>query len=347
MKKIAHIGIVTLVCLGLLVPAFGLQPSLQSSRTKKVPAQKTLPEPDKPPVPKPAPAAPLQAPPVPAAVAVPAAQPMPPAYVPGQPPATPAPAPVPAAAPAVPAPHPLPVEQPASPAPQQAAPAPEPVQLQKEVVKVNYINAQEAHQILMAYRSPRGRIQIQRNRNILIIEDTPDFVDKLLSILKEIDVRPLDLMFTVDVILGSMKEAGGESIPSSDRLLKELKSLLKYEHFTRLDTSLIKVQDNGNTSQRMGGEGIGLLLELYPRHVRDGGKDGFQVELRLLQTTRRQERRDEGGNIEYFASPLEKSLSLLSTSLSLVDGERSVVGVSKLNGGDTALILVIEGKLIK
>ena len=32
------------------------------------------------------------------------------------------------------------------------------------------------------------------------------------------------------------------------------------------------VQDNGNTSQRMGGEGIGLLLELYPRHVRDGSR---------------------------------------------------------------------------
>jgi hypothetical protein len=31
----------------------------------------------------------------------------------------------------------------------------------------------------------------------------------------------------------------------------------------------------------------------------------------------------------------------------LKDGERSVVGVSKLNGGDTALILVIEGRVIR
>jgi type II secretory pathway component GspD/PulD (secretin) len=219
--------------------------------------------------------------------------------------------------------------------------------MRKEIIKVNYIEAQEAFQILIAYKSNRGRIQMQRNRNILIIEDTPEFVDKLLSILKELDVRPLDLMFTVDVIMGSMEEKGGEKIPGSDKLLKELKSLLKYKHFARLDTTMIKVQDSGRTSQRMGGQGIGLLLELYPRHVRDGGQDGFQVELSLRQTTRQFSRQDADGKLQHLGTPLEKSMSLLQTSLMLKDGERSVVGVSKLNGGDTALILVIEGRVVR
>jgi hypothetical protein len=307
MKKTTYVSMVILLCVGLTVPAFGLQSSSQSTKPKKEPAKQTVPEPAQPAVPQ-------------------------------------APAPDPTAS-AQPLPQ---LAQPSPPVRQQPPPAPEPVQLRKEVVKVNYIDAGEALGILSAYKSPRGRIQMQRNRNILIIEDTPEFMDKLLSILKEMDVRPLDLMFTVDVILGSMQDEGGELIPGSDRLLKELKSLLKYKHFTRLDTSLVKVQDNGNTSQRMGGQGIGLLLELYPRHVRDGGQDGFQVELRLRQTTRRLKREDKDGNlIEYFGTPLEKSMSLLETSLTLKDGERSVVGVSKLNGGDTALILVIEGKIIK
>jgi hypothetical protein len=190
---------------------------------------------------------------------------------------------------------------------------------------------------------------MQRNRNTIIIEDTPEFVDKLLSILKEIDVRPLDLMFMVDVIMGAkdQPEAGGDPVTGSDPLIRELKSLLNYQHFTRLDSTLVKVQDNGRSSQRLGGLGIGLLLELYPRHVKDGNKDGFQVEIRLLQTTKRMSRQDEQGKVEYFAVPLEKTLSLLESSLSLKDGERSVVGVSKLNGGDTALILIIEGKVVR
>ncbi len=287
MKKTALFFIVTLLCMGLTLPALGGQSSTQSTKSKKQPAKQAVPQ---------APDA---------------------------------------------------VMHPSSTAVQQPPTPTAPVQMRKEIIKVNYIEAQEAFQILMAYKSVRGRIQMQRNRNILIIEDTPEFVDKLLSILRELDVRPLDLMFTVDVIMGSMEEKGGEKIPGSDKLLKELKSLLKYKHFARLDTTMIKVQDNGRTSQRMGGQGIGLLLELYPRHVRDGGQDGFQVELSLRQTTRQFSRQDADGKLQHLGTPLEKSMSLLQTSLMLKDGERSVVGVSKLNGGDTALILVIEGRVVR
>ncbi len=230
----------------------------------------------------------------------------------------------------------------------QAAPA---VPLRKEVIKVNYIDAREAMVILSSYKSPRGRIQEQRNRNTLIIEDTPEFVDKLLSILKELDVRPLDLLFTVDVIMGSMQEELGEPLSGSDSLVKELKNLLKYQHFARLDSTMIKIQDNSRSAQRLGGQGIGLLLELYPRHIKDGKNDAFQVELILRQTTKRVPYKQFNGGEEkilrYDAVDLEKSLTLLQTSLSLKDGEHSVVGVSKLNGGDTALILVIEGQVVK
>lgn len=273
----------------------------------------------------------------------------------------------------MPAPKPVRVEQPATvetaPVPQSAAPpnwtgetadrktswqavpsAPSAL-VRKEVVKVNYIDAGEAMVILQSYKSPRGRIQRQRNRNTLIIEDTPEFMDKLLSILKELDVRPLDLMFTVEVIMGSMQEEPGETLSGSDALVKELKSLLKYKHFSRLDTTMIKIQDNGRSAQRMGGQGIGLLLELYPRHIKDGKNDAFQVELSLRQTTKRIPiRQNSTGGVKilrYEAVDLEKNLTLLQTSLSLKDGEHSVVGVSKLNGGDTALILIIEGKVIK
>jgi type II secretory pathway component GspD/PulD (secretin) len=287
MKKTALFFIVTLLCMGLTLPALGGQSSTQSTKPKKQPAKQAVPQ---------APDA---------------------------------------------------VMHPSSTADQQPPTPTAPVQMRKEIIKVNYIEAQEAFQILIAYKSNRGRIQMQRNRNILIIEDTPEFVEKLLSILKELDVRPLDLMFTVDVIMGSMEEQGGEKIPGSDKLLKELKSLLKYKHFARLDTTMIKVQDSGRTSQRMGGQGIGLLLELYPRHVRDGGQDGFQVELSLRQTTRQFSRQDADGKLQHLGTPLEKSMSLLETSLMLKDGERSVVGVSKLNGGDTALILVIEGRVVR
>lgn len=230
----------------------------------------------------------------------------------------------------------------------EAQEPPDRPELQKQIVKINYINAREAQNILDTYTSPWGRIQIQRNRNVLIIEDTPDFLNKLLSILKEIDVRPLDLQFTVDVILGSMQFDPNVVIDkkvTSDPLVQELQRLLKYTSFSRLDTSLIKVQDNNRSSQRMGGQGIGLRLDLYPRHIKEDNKDAFQVELNLMQTTGPRWFDEEAK--EYHSSVLDKAVTLLQTSLTLKNGDRSVVGVSKLNGGDTALILILTGKVIK
>lgn len=214
------------------------------------------------------------------------------------------------------------------------------VELKKEIVKVNYIDATEAASILNAYTSAHGRIQLQRRRNTLIIEDQPDFMAKLLSILKEIDKKPLDLQFTVDIILGSASTEGmGSStdLITSDPLINELRSMLKYKYFKRLDTSLIKVQDNSFSSQRIGGDGITLLFRLEPRHIREQGKDMFQVELRLQH------------HRGYTPQPDGKAIvdTLISTTLSVKSGEKSVVGVSKLNGGDKALILILQGEVIK
>jgi len=43
----------------------------------------------------------------------------------------------------------------------------------------------------------------------------------------------------------------------------------------------------------------------------------------------------------------ETNVPLIETVLTIKIGDKSVVGVSKLNGGDKALILIIQGKVIK
>ena len=218
------------------------------------------------------------------------------------------------------------------------------VDLKKEIVKVNYIDARSAYSILMPYMSRNGKLQLVRESNMLIIEDIPDIVEKILSILKEIDVKPLDLQFTVDLILGSMSSDAGENPDQpgqtqdkkikSDPLIKELKSLLTYDSFTRLDSTMINVQDNSRSTQRLGGRGMSFRLDLQPRYIKEGGKESIRVDLSLSSS---QFKKD--------GSPL--SLTLIDTTISLASGNRSVVGVSKLNGGDKALILILSGSVKK
>jgi len=208
-------------------------------------------------------------------------------------------------------------------------------EMKKVIVEVKYINANRAWSVLRKFMSPQGVITQLPGDNRLIIQDTPEMVDKLVSILKELDVKKQDLQFEIELVLGTMKESSTSKELMSDYLIKELRSLLKYKYFKRLDLSLIKVQDNSRSHQRLGGEGMSFSLNLNPTYIQEGNKDNFKVELILSQS--------RGFNSEGE----EKFIKLISTVLTIKSGDKSVVGVSKLNGGDKALILIIEGKVIK
>jgi hypothetical protein len=223
--------------------------------------------------------------------------------------------------------------------------------VRKEVIKVNYIDARTAYSILMPYLSRNGKIQLVRENNMLIVEDIPEMVDKVLSILKEIDIKPLGLQFTVDLIVGSMSgsplpdshtadDASGRARSNkpdkklqSDPLIKELSKILAYESYAKLDSTLINVQDNTRSTQRLGGEGLTFRLDLLPRYIKEKDAESIRVELSLSRDSAKRD-----GSL--------LSLTLIETTLSLKSGDRSVVGVSKLNGGDKALILILSGKVI-
>ena len=207
-----------------------------------------------------------------------------------------------------------------------------------EIVTIKYIDVKWAEGLLNPYTSRRGRINRLHDGNKLVIEDTPENVEKILSILKEIDIKPLDLQFHVDLILGStasQSEEGFDRELKSDPVMKELGQLLQYKSFKRLDTALMKVQDNKRSFQRTGGDHLMFRLQLRPRYIKEDKVDSIQVELSLSQ--------DMGSDSE----GKRRSISLVETTLSIKSGERTVVGVSKLNGGDKALILILSGSVVK
>ncbi len=207
-----------------------------------------------------------------------------------------------------------------------------------EIVTIKYIDVKWAEDLLNPYTSRLGRIRRLHDGNKLVIEDTPENVEKILAILKEIDIKPLDLQFHVDLILGStssQSEEGFDRELKSDPLMKELSQLLQYRSFKRLDTALIKVQDNQWSLQRLGGDHLMFQLQLRPRYVKEDKADSIWVGMTLSQ--------DMGLNAE----GKQRSIRLIETSLSVKSGERTVVGVSKLNGGDKALILILSGSVVK
>ena len=223
-------------------------------------------------------------------------------------------------------------------------------ELKKEFVKLKYAEAEEVHKVLRSFESGYGRITSNDDLNVITIQDIPEIVDKMLLLIKEIDVKPVDLLITVDLILGSM---GLEEAPElarlisgqpskkklkSDPLIKELKSVLGYTHYNKIDSSFIRIQDDRYSELKLGGQGLDLRLWLEPHYVREEKRDTFQLELRLIQHI---------SEAVELVDMKEKSVVLIRTTLTVKSGERTVVGVSKLDGGNNALILIISGKIIK
>ena len=222
-------------------------------------------------------------------------------------------------------------------------------ELKIEFVRLKYIKARQAYELLQSYQSLSfGRIRIQSELNIITVQDTPEIVEKMLALLKKIDVKPVDILFTVDLILGigeSSKDASNVSRLlkakehdkklESDPLIRELKKVLSYKYYNKVGSSFLRVQDGGYSDHRIGGSDLDLELRLVPRYVREEKEDVFQLELRLRQFT------------GYVHEGIKKYQTLINTPLTIKSGERTVVGVSKLDGGDKALILILQGKIVK
>lgn len=221
-------------------------------------------------------------------------------------------------------------------------------ELRKELVKLKYIRARQVHELLLGYQSEYGRIRINDELNIVTIQDTPEIVDKMLSVVNEIDVKPVDILFTVELIVGSFEEeleevkAVGKKTSSkgleSDPLMKEMQRVMSFKTLNRIGSALMRVQDGKYSEQIIGGSGYEFRLVLAPRYVREEKEDTFQVNIEL-----RHDRVHKIGS----STQTEKNVRLIETAFTLKSGEKTIVGVSKLDGGDKALILVISGKVIK
>jgi hypothetical protein len=216
---------------------------------------------------------------------------------------------------------------------QQKAPA-KPELIQK-IIEIKYLDYNFIHGLLRQFVSPYGKVNMMPRDSRVVIEDTPETMTKLLDMIKELDVKPLDLQFNMDLILATLDPEGGvHKDLRSDPVIKEMQSMLKYKSFNLLDTTMIKVQDQSESSQRLGGEGMSFRLQLRPRHIKEAKGDTFNIDLTLYR-------------LIYPPNAKEITSTLVATTLTLKSGERTVVGVSKLDGGDKALVLILSGKVLK
>ena len=209
--------------------------------------------------------------------------------------------------------------------------------LRKEIVKLKYVRADQIQGLLYNYTSQLGRISLQNSLPyVLVISDTPENVEKLLAVIRELDVKPPDVLFTVQLVLGSEADAATDADLKNDPIVKELGKLLRYKGYTLLDATLVRTVNMDNAEVKFGPKAE-FELQLRPEVAGD-------AKLPMIKTSVRLRRVDQPGF--YEGKPVTNAVTLIDSALNIKSGDRTVVGVSKLDGGDKGLILIISAKIV-
>jgi hypothetical protein len=227
------------------------------------------------------------------------------------------------------------------PAQEAAAAAKSSVSVKTELLHLKYFAGSRMMPLINTYLSREGRVTPGPDEKILAIRDYPENIARVRQAIAEIDVKPADLLFTVQLILGSEEqEKGTEPMASSDPVIRELRSLLKYNSYSLLDTSLIRALDGQDSEVRLG-EKADFELWMRPKVVKDEKTSLIQTEVRLRQI--RIAGPPPGAT---SAKPEYITTDLIGTSLNIKSGDKTVVGVSKLDGTGKGLILIISAKIV-
>ena len=215
--------------------------------------------------------------------------------------------------------------------------------MRQEIVKLKYIDKEDILNVLYTFLSRDGRISPSPRSGLLTISDYPENVEKVLAVIRELDVKPVDIQFTIQLVLASAEGDPGKSadLINDDPLIKELRNLLNFKFFYPLDSSFIRALDREESEITMG-EKAELMLQLRPKYIREEKDELIQVETRLYKIV----------PVVYAPGATQtqspySSMTLLTSNFTMKSGEKTVVGVSKLDGGDKGLILIITGKIVR
>jgi hypothetical protein len=114
-----------------------------------------------------------------------------------------------------------------------------------------------------------------------------------------------------------------------DPLIKELQGVLKYNSFKNMGATIIRVQNNSGSTHWLSKN---LELRIAPQVTPEGS---MVVALTLLHYRGTDKKGEAIKTV------------LIQTKLTVNNNEKTVVGVSKLNGDDKALILILTGSFVE
>jgi hypothetical protein len=207
----------------------------------------------------------------------------------------------------------------------------------RRVYSIQYLGLEQAHALVEeevpAVLDGQARIDISHlprrsdetdsPRGVLRIVATLEIHESITELLEKFDVPPPTLLFQLFLLEASMQSSARPDLPAgAKQALADLQGFLPFKGYTLIESGMVRASSESHIALSEEWQ-ASILFRSHRRAERPLIMEGF----RLVRTTR-----DESG-------PHERPI--LDTTFSMNVGETVVVGTSKLNGDDRALVVLL------
>jgi hypothetical protein len=203
-------------------------------------------------------------------------------------------------------------------------------ELRHELIHLQHIAPKDAERALLPFLGRWGRLDHNSTLGTLTIVDEPALVEKMLDVLGELDVPRKSWAFRVLLVQARRQGTETELGPLTQfpDVAREIQDLFRFDTFEEVDSCFIKVLDGQESSLRVGGSaGYGVDLIAHAR-----GEERVEVDFHLYLSNTLVDGAD--------ATVLRGTV--VETSFETAPGQTTIVGASRLDGDDRALITIVE-----
>jgi hypothetical protein len=213
---------------------------------------------------------------------------------------------------------------------QQQAP-----KLEERIFTIKHGDVESIYRMVRSFVTPWGRINYDYKSAIIVVRDTKETLDHIAEIIGQMDIPPENLNLTFFAFVATRE--GTQEIPGNlpegvRKGLSELGNVMAYKSFQPIDSGMLTL----SSSARKG-------------ELRLSGKEKGDIEIQFNLQYSSQSRYLKlfELNVGLHKRDLNQWLPLMQTDIGVDDGGVAVVGASKLDGGDEALVVIVTMNLVR
>jgi len=201
--------------------------------------------------------------------------------------------------------------------------------LEEKTFTLRFKDLNEATIKIRPFISSQGAILIRPQLKQLVVKDFPSNLEQIEKVIRALDLPPKQLVIAIHFIEASKASQPGKVSVELEEVANRLSGVLNFNNYELVDKVLLKAVEGQNFQHQAGNR---YYISFYGDFIDDG--PGV---IKLLNFTLFKSELLPNGKYRYK--------KLFSSALNLIDQQTIVVGASKSEMSDRALLMVITAKV--